>query len=141
LPRKKTIQPEPVEAFELDGALIEIRDHDTREIGRGLDKQWKVDNAVDGILAQLIDMIQTGDRKDVQMAIDALEKPRGIPTFVTKLHEWGYTESDRTLRKYVEQVRARWSTMVEACRENGIDPYKKRQVHSASPSGCQSDQY
>jgi hypothetical protein len=127
MPRKKTVQPEPLEIFELeDGTIVEIRDHDTRERGRGLDKQWKVDNAVDGILAQLIYMIQKGDRNKVQTAIDALEKPRGIPAFVKILHQWGYQESDRTLRKHVDQVRSRWKTLVEACRENGIDPYKRR---------------
>ena len=126
MPRKKTVQPEPLEAFELNGALIEIRGHETREKGRGLDKKWKATNTSDGILAKLIHMIQTGDRKEVEMAIDALEKPRHIPTFVKTLNQWGYTESGRTLRKHMVQIRDQWKTLVKACRENGIDPYKRR---------------
>ena len=40
MPRKKTIQPEPIERFTLeDGTIVEVRDMNTWEIGRGLHMQ------------------------------------------------------------------------------------------------------
>jgi len=44
MPRKKTLQPEPTETFTLDdGTVVEIRDHQTREIGRGLEKKFNAE--------------------------------------------------------------------------------------------------
>ena len=44
MPRRKTIQPEPLERFEVDGIEVEVRDGDTWLIGRGLHKQkeWEL---------------------------------------------------------------------------------------------------
>jgi hypothetical protein len=44
MPRRKTIQPEPLERFEVDGVEVEVRDGDTWLIGRGLHKQkeWEL---------------------------------------------------------------------------------------------------
>jgi hypothetical protein len=40
MPRKKTIQPQPLESFSLlDGTLVEVRDETCQEIGRGLHKR------------------------------------------------------------------------------------------------------
>ena len=126
MPRKKTIQPEPCETFELeDGTIVAIRDHETREIGRGLDKQWKAENLVDGILLHLIEMIQGPDAGQTRKAIEVLESPKGIPAFIRLLQAWGYEESDRTLRKYANACRAKWLTLCNACREAGKDPYQK----------------
>tara|TARA_E500000178_G_scaffold287291_1_gene289438 strand:- start:203 stop:586 length:384 start_codon:yes stop_codon:yes gene_type:complete len=126
MPRKKTIQPEPLKTFELeDGTIVEIRDHETREIGRGLDKQWKAENLVDGILEQLVNMIQGPDAGQTKKAIEVLESPKGVPVFIRLLQMWGYEESDRTLRKYATACRAKWLTLCNACREAGKDPYQK----------------
>ena len=44
MPRKTTIQPAPLETFVLDdGTVIEVRDRETREIGRGLDKKFNAE--------------------------------------------------------------------------------------------------
>ncbi len=127
MPRKKTIQPEPLKTSELeDGTIVEIRDHETREIGRGLDKRWKAENLVDGIFLHLVDMIQGHDSQKTRQAIEVLESPKGIPAFIRLLLEWEYEESDRTLRKYAKACRAKWLTLCNACREAGKDPYQKR---------------
>jgi len=126
MPRKKTIQPEPLETIVFEDFIIEIRDHHTRLIARGSDKQWKVDSLVDGILAGLIDVIQKGNETQVRQVREMLENPRGIPKFIKQLQLDGYTESERTLRKYAEKARARWQTLLGACLANGKDPYKKR---------------
>jgi len=53
MPRKKTIQPEPSETLTLkDGTIVEIRNHETREIGRGQDKKFEseeLDNQALGV--------------------------------------------------------------------------------------------
>lgn len=127
MPRKKTIQPEPLKTSELeDGTIVEIRDHETRERGPGLDKRWKAENLVDGILTHLVDMIQGADAEEAKKAIKLLESPKGIPAFIRLLQMWGYEESDRTLRKYANACRAKWLTLCNACREAGKDPYQKR---------------
>ena len=126
MPRKKTIQPKPLKTFVVDEVIFEIRDHETREIGRGLDKQWKAINLTDGILDQLVNMVQGSDSRKAQEAIDLLESPKSIPRFIRLLQEWGYEESDRTLRKYAERCRKQWSVLSNACRKAGIDPYRKR---------------
>ena len=39
MPRKKTVQPEPIEVFTLDdGTIVEVRDEDAKLIGRGSHK-------------------------------------------------------------------------------------------------------
>ena len=124
--KKKTIQPKPLKTFVVDEVIFEIRDHETREIGRGLDKQWKAINLTDGILDQLVNMVQGSDSRKAQEAIDLLESPKSIPRFIRLLQEWGYEESDRTLRKYAERCRKQWSVLSNACRKAGIDPYRKR---------------
>ena len=44
MPRRKTIQPEPLERFEVDGIEVEVSDGDTWLTGRGLNKQkeWEL---------------------------------------------------------------------------------------------------
>ena len=93
MPRKKTIQPEPLKTSELeDGTIVEIRDHETREIGRGLDKRWKAENLVDGILLHLVDMIQGHDSQKTRQAIEVLESPKGIPSLHPTLAGVGVRE-------------------------------------------------
>ena len=126
MPRKKTIQPEPLETSELeDGTIVEIRDHETREKGPGKDKQWKARNQIDSILTGLLDMIQGSDNEQTEKAIEVLESPKGTPAFIRLLQQWGYEESDRTLRKYAKQCRKEWKVLSNACREAGINPHGK----------------
>ena len=77
MPRKKTIQPEPLETFELeDWTIVEIRDHETREKGPGKDKQWKARNKVDCILTSLLDMIQSSDNEQTEKVVKYAIRPR-----------------------------------------------------------------
>jgi hypothetical protein len=39
MPRKKTVQPPPLESFIIDDTTIELRDHTCRLLGRGLHKR------------------------------------------------------------------------------------------------------
>ena len=41
MPRRQTRQSDPLTTFSLsDGTIVEVRDYDTREIGRGLEKKF-----------------------------------------------------------------------------------------------------
>ena len=53
MPRRKTIQPEPLERFEVDGIEVEVRDGDTWLIGRGLHKQKEWELKADKMLKKV----------------------------------------------------------------------------------------
>ena len=55
MPRRKTIQPEPLECFEVDGIEVEVRDIDTWPIGRGLHKQKAFETQADKMLESVFD--------------------------------------------------------------------------------------
>jgi len=56
MPRKKTIQPEPSAVITLeDGTIVEVRNHETREIGRGQDKKFESEEMDNQVLIGLFD--------------------------------------------------------------------------------------
>lgn len=56
MPRRKTIQPEPLQVFELDdGTVVEVRDKNCWEVGRGLHKLNGFNEARDKILEMAFD--------------------------------------------------------------------------------------
>ena len=55
MPRRKTIQPEPLERFEVDGIEVEVRDGETWPIGRGLHKQKEWELKADKMLEKVFE--------------------------------------------------------------------------------------
>ena len=55
MPRRKTIQPEPLERFEVDGIEVEVRDGETWPIGRGLQKQKEWELKADKMLEKVFE--------------------------------------------------------------------------------------
>ena len=60
MPRKKTIQPEPIESFTLDdGTIIEIRDESCQIKSRGSHKRDAYEKNRDNILEKVVPMYVT----------------------------------------------------------------------------------
>lgn len=54
MPRKKTIQPDPLESYTLeDGTIVEHRDETCQEIGKGLHKRNEYEAIRDAVLEQI----------------------------------------------------------------------------------------
>ncbi len=54
MPRKKTIQPNPIESFSLeDGTIVEVRDETCLETGKGLYKRHEYEAIRDAVLEQI----------------------------------------------------------------------------------------
>ncbi|MGB2532645.1 MAG: hypothetical protein ACPH95_02210 [Porticoccaceae bacterium] len=54
MPRKKTIQPDPIESFSLeDGTIVEVRDETCKEIGKGLHKRNDYEAIRDAVLERI----------------------------------------------------------------------------------------
>jgi len=46
MPRKKIRQPEPLESFEIDGVIVEVRDESCWEVGRGMHNNLKKEQQI-----------------------------------------------------------------------------------------------
>ena len=55
MPRKKTIQPEPLDIFSIDDIACEIRDNTCQAIGRGLKQKYCFEDRLDSVLVWLLD--------------------------------------------------------------------------------------
>ena len=118
MPRKPTIQPEPLESFTLDdGTVVEIRDHETREIGRGSEKKWNAEELDWQVLHGLTDDLQSGDQGRISRATAALESNHAIERY---LHDGGYELNERTGRRHGKSIRAKYEQLMKA-----LDAVKK----------------
>lgn len=106
MPRKKTVQPDPLQAFVLpDGTQVEVRDWNTRERGRGLDKQFISDELDWQVLLGLYDDLLSGDPNRRERAENALASNRGMDNY---LNAGGYELDERTGRRHGASIRAKY---------------------------------
>jgi hypothetical protein len=111
MPRKPTIQPEPLESFTLDdGTVVEIRDHQTREIGRGSEKKWNAEELDWQVLHGLTDDLQSGNQSRVSRAQAALESNHALERY---LHDGGYELNERTGRRHGKSIRAKYAQLMK----------------------------
>jgi hypothetical protein len=116
MPRKKTVQPAPKETIHTRDLVIEVRDRDTREIGRGKDKEFAASELDSQVLHGLVDMYQSSDPRKKAKAHDLLESPRGVSRLAKEMEVWGYDLSDRALREHARNIRREWSILMAAVR-------------------------
>ena len=115
MPRKKTVQPAPIEIIETNDLIIEIHDKYTRAIGPGLDKKFIAHALEMQILNGLVDMYLSKDRKQRKLAIELLESNRGASKLARKLEEWDYGDlSERALRGHAKRIREQWFSLMVA---------------------------
>ena len=126
MPRKKPLQPPPLESFSLeDGTLVEIRDWRTREIGRGQDKKFNSEELQWQVLHGLFDDLGSGDRNRERRAKEALTSNAAIERF---LFNAGYEMDERTGRRHGKSIREKFQQMRRIV---GAAEYDSWLVHSA----------
>jgi hypothetical protein len=126
MPRKKSVQPPPLESFNLDDdTLVEIRDSRTREIGQGQDKKFNAEELDWQVLHGLCDDLGSGDRVRQDRAQKALATNAAMERF---LFDGGYEMDERTGRRHGKSIREKYSQMRHIL---GAVEYDSWQVHSA----------
>jgi hypothetical protein len=129
MPRKKTVQPPPLEAFTLDdGTLVEIRDWRTREIGQGQNKKFDAEELDWQVLGGLIDDLMSGNCSREKRATEALASNSAMERF---LLNGGYEMDERTARRHGKCIREKYT---QTRRILGAVEYDSWQVH---PAPCQ----
>ena len=126
MPRKTTIQPAPLETFVLDdGPVVEVRDRETREIGRGLDKKFNAEELDWQVVNGLVDDLRSGNRDRMLRAQSALASNHAMERF---LYEAGYDDMDeRTRRRHGKTIRRKLTQTLQIVGEIEYDSWK---VHS-----------
>ena len=125
MPRKQTIQPAPLESFNLEDAVVEIRDWRTREIGRGADKKFNSEELDWQVLNGLFDDLQSGSSDRRLRAEKALSSNASMERF---LYSAGYEMDERTGRRHGKSIREKHNLMRHIV---GTVEYDSWQVHSA----------
>lgn len=120
MPRKKTVQPEPLETFEVDNVTVEIRDYATREIGRGLDRKFVAEDLIFQVLIGLVDDEQSGDPKRIERAATALASTHAM---ARHLLDGGYEMDERTARRHGKKIISEYhrSKLIQANVKSGAD--------------------
>ena len=117
MPRKPTVQPEPIEVILTDDFVIEIRDKDTREIGRGKNKAFESSELHFQVLHGLVDMLLSEGKSKRIEALEYLEGHRVISKLARYLQLCGYEQSDRALRRHASEIRRKWRNYRDAMTE------------------------
>ena len=126
MPRQKTVQPLPIEAFHLeDGTLVEVRDWRTREIGRGQDKKFEAEELDWQVLLGLFDDLMSGCRKREERAATALASNAAMERH---LLNGGYEMDERIARRHGKCIREKYT---QTRRILGAIEYDSWKVHSA----------
>lgn len=130
MPRKTTIQPAPLENFVLDdGTVVEVRDRETREIGRGLDKKFNAEELDWQVVNGLVDDLRSGNRDRMLRAQSALASNHAMERF---LYEAGYDDMDeRTRRRHGKAIRQKLTQTLQIV---ATVEYESWKVHSAPSS-------
>lgn len=116
MPRKRTVQPEPSESFTLDdGTIVEVRNHNTREIGRGLDKKFNADELDWQVLLGLFDDLQSQSQFRQERAKTALESNHALARF---LLDNDYEMDQRTATRHGKSIRIKFAQSMEIYNNN-----------------------
>lgn len=93
MPRKKPIQPEPIETFTLDdGTIVEIRDETCSVRGKGLHKRETYERKRDAVLEKVAsEYLTTKGRKAIPKEKDYLSN---ATKFASKAELWGFGSED-----------------------------------------------
>jgi len=119
MPRKKTIQPEPLETIVCDDFIIEIRDRETQLIGRGKANHFEGQEIVFKILDIAMDHYLSNDPKKKAQAIAWLEGDRTGGEFNRHLQQQAVFDLDeRTFWRHIKRARREWQTLKAALEQN-----------------------
>ena len=122
MPRKKTIQPAPLEVHDYGDLIVEIIDKDTRPKGRGQDKAFNSSELNFQIMSKLVEMYLSKNESEHKLAIELLEGARKTSKLANQLYSWGYEEKERTLREHAKSIRKHWLVFKAAMAKDGNPP-------------------
>ena len=103
MPRRKTVQPPPLETFTLeDGTVVEIRDETCQIRGRGLHKRDEFEKNRDKILKKVVDDYFAFDQSVPNSNRHVYSPPKrkihdyllNGSAFARRCQEWGYASED-----------------------------------------------
>lgn len=115
MPRKKTVQREPLRSEVYDDFIIEIRDRETQLIGRGEANKFEAQEVVFQILHIVMDFYLSEDPKKKKKAIAWLEGDRTGGEFNRMLQlRSEFTLDERTFFRHIKQARQEWRTIKAA---------------------------
>ena len=121
MPRKPTIQPQPLKIIKTSEFEIELIDFLTRNISRGSDKMFIAQETAEKIVICLIDDLQSSNAKRITNDRMALSNNSRIATYMALL---GYELDQRTLRRYGSKIRPFFERCIQAqekyCPEKSI---------------------
>ena len=122
MPRKKTIQPEPSEVITLeDGTVVEVRNHETREIGRGQDKKFESEEMDNQVLIGLFDDLLSAEPQRHSRATTALESDHAM---ARHLLDGGYEMDERTARRHGKSIRGKYRVWMRLVEQHKPDVYR-----------------
>ena len=116
MPRRKTIQPEPIERLNYDDLVIEVRNRETRLIGRGLHNRQGFEETLDKIIQFVsTDHFQRYSTKNPKSVLACVRPDylRDASSFARKCELKGIPRDNSALRKRYYQAIIDWLTMVE----------------------------
>lgn len=122
MPRKKTIQPEPSAVITLeDGTIVEVRNHETREIGRGLDRKFESEEMDNQVLIGLFDDLMSAEPQRHSRATTALESDHAM---ARHLLDGGYEMDERTARRHGKSIREKYRVWMRLVEQHKPDVYR-----------------
>lgn len=123
MPRRKTIQPTPLEVHDFGDLVVEVIDEKTRPIGRGQDKVFEAKELVIEGLSHLLSWRDAIDPRKRAQARDLLEGERREAELARELSRLGFDYDERTLRTYAKAIRKEWTILKTSMESNNIDPW------------------
>jgi hypothetical protein len=124
MPRKKSIQPDPLYSKEYEEFVIEVRDRAHWTIGRGELANYEAREFRMSFLRDLLDGRTPHKRKDSADLMGLLEAPRQVAALARLISLWdGGTLSERTYRRHAEEIRNDWESLKKAGANPRADRY------------------
>lgn len=102
MPRKRTVQPQPLETIPFDGGIAEVYADEARPIGRGLHRQQAADDRVTQAMSYLADLYLSKKPEDATRLARCL---RSSLHFQKQLELRGVTGGSRALWQVAKKAR------------------------------------
>lgn len=115
MPRKKNIQPLPLESIHYDdGLILEIRDEATREIGRGKDKKYYAEDFQINEFGKIVDKILTLPPLKAKIFLNMLEGKRTTSELSRQIQLNGANQEERSLWGHAKRIQKEWQILISA---------------------------
>jgi hypothetical protein len=115
MPRKKTIQPLPLQSIHYDDEIVlEIRDTATKEIGRGKDKEFHAKEFQTNEFGKVVDKILTLTPNKAKIFLDMLEGKRAASKLSRQMQLDGANQEERSLWEHAKGIQKEWRILMSA---------------------------